>query len=347
MPIFGNSAVGVDLGTFHTAVYLPEQGLCLREATRCLVNADNPQEILAVGAQARAMQSRSKGEAQTVAPVQAGAVADVEMAALLLLALIEKAAGRKKTLDKSLLCVSAPVGLTRVERDALYRALTATGAKRMAVIKSPVAALIGAGVDTSPARGTMVVTLGGGVTEIAVVSMNTVVAARTIRLGGQSADEDIVNWFWREKGVVIGMKTAEQLKRDMGAASEADEDETEPVLLRGRSAQTGEPCAVEITAADVHQALTPYLTRLLDAMRNALRNVPPELAGDIRESGIQLTGGGAQLKGLAQRLENEVGVTVRVSAHPADDVALGVGGAATDDSLREALAASGALDEIG
>ena len=347
MPIFGNSAVGVDLGTFHTAIYLPEQGLCLREATRCLVNADNPQEILAVGSQARAMQGRAKDEAQTVTPVQAGAVADVEMAALLMLALIEKAAGRKKTLEKSLLCVSAPAGLTRVERDALYRALTATGAKRMAAVKSPVAGLLGAGVDPSGAKGAMAVTLGGGVTEIAVVSLNAVVAARTIRWGGQSADEDIVNWFWREKGVVIGMKTAEQLKRDMGAASEPDEDETEPVLLRGRSAKTGEPCAVEITPVDVHQALVPYVTRILDAMKNALRNVPPELAGDIRENGVYLTGGGALLKGLADRLQSEVGVPVRVSPHPADDVALGVGGAATDDALREALAAAGSLDEIG
>ena len=347
MPLFGLSAIGVDLGSFHTAIYLPDQGLCLREGTRCLVNADNPQEILAVGSQARAMQSRTRGEAETLEPIQHGAVADVEMAALLMMALIERASEKKKNLEKCLLCVTCPSGLTRVERDALYKALTATGAKRMAVVKSPVAALLGAGVDVTTAKGTMVVTLGGGVTEIAVVSMGAVAAARTIRMGGQTADEDIVNWFWREKGVVIGMKTAEQLKRDMGAASEPTEDETEPMLLRGRSAKTGEPCSVEITAVDVHKALMPYVTRIVDAMKNALRNVPEELAADIRESGVQLSGGGAMLKGLKDLLREETGVPIRVSPHPADDGALGIGGAATDDSLRDFLINAGSADEIG
>ncbi len=347
MPIFGLSAIGVDLGTFHTAIYLPESGLCLREGTRCLVNADNPQEILAVGSQARAMQSRTKGEAETLEPIQHGAVADVEMTALLIMALIERASEKKKNLEKSLLCVTCPAGLTRVERDALYKALTATGAKRMAVVKSPVAALLGAGVDVTTAKGAMVVTLGGGVTEIAVVSMGAVVAARTILQGGQTADEEIVNWFWREKGVVIGMKTAEQLKRDMGAASDPTDDENEPMLLRGRSAKTGEPAAVEITPTDVHRALQPYVTRILDALRNALRNVPPELAGDIKESGIQLSGGGALLKGLPELLKNETGVPIRLSPHPADDAALGIGGAATDDSLRDFLVGAGSADEIG
>jgi len=143
------------------------------------------------------------------------------------------------------------------------------------------------------------------------------------------------------------MKTAEQLKRDMGAAAVGDMDDTEPMLLRGRSAATGEPCSVEITPQDVHAALQPYINRILDAMRNALRNVPPELAGDIRENGIHLSGGGAQMPGLAQRISDETGVTVHVSAHPMDDVVLGVGGVITDDELRDALAFASSLDEAG
>jgi len=201
MAIFGNNAVGVDLGTFHTAVYLPEKGLCLREGTRCLVNAENPQEVYAVGAQARAMQGKAQADTEVLEPLLAGAVADTEMAALLTIALIEKAAGKKKNMDKSLLCVSAPAGLTRVERDALNRTLASTGARRYAILKAPVAALLGAGVDVTEAKGVMVVTLGGGITEIAVVSMGAVVAARTIRLGGQAADEDIVTGSGRKRAL--------------------------------------------------------------------------------------------------------------------------------------------------
>ncbi len=346
MAIFGLNGIGVDLGTLQTSIYLSsEERIVLREATSVLVNAQNIQEVLGVGGEARAMMGRTARDAELMNPIQYGVVADIDLTALLMLALAEKATGRKKPMEKALLVTGLMGGATRVERGALFQAMNATGAKRTAAVLNPVAAALGAGLDISQPRGMLTASLGAGATEIAVLSMNSVVALRMLRFGGQAMDEAIVRWYWREKGIIIGMRTAEQLKREIGTVSaegmDADED---PVLLKGKEAATGRPMSVTTTGLDVMRALEDSVRQMIDAMRNALYNIPPELSVDIHENGIQLTGGGALLRGLPERLEKETGVAVHVSEHPRDDVALGLGMAASDERLLNALAKSGAAE---
>jgi len=346
LAIFGLNGIGMDLGSMQTSVYLSsDEALVLREPTQVLVNAENIQEILCVGSEARAMSGRTARDTELISPIQNGVVADVELTALLMLALAEKATGRKKPMEKSLLVTGLMGGATRVERGALFQAMNATGAKRTAAVLNPVAAAIGAGLDVSQSRGTLITSLGGGATEIAVLSMNSVVALRMLRFGGQEMDEAIVRWYWREKGIIIGMRTAEQLKREIGTVMESDVGEDDdPVLLKGKEAATGRPMSLETTGLDVMRALEDPVRRLVDAMRNALYNIPAELAVDIHENGIQLTGGGALLRGLSQRLEKETGVPVHMSEHPREDAALGLGMAASSERLLAALAKTGAAE---
>ena len=349
MPIFGAEGIGIDVGSMQTSIFLNSEGeVALREPTSALVNADNMQEVLAVGQEARAMSGRTARDTELVSPVQLGAVADVELTALLMVALAEKATGRKKPMDKATLVTGLSGGATKVERAALFQAMNATGAKRVAALRTPVAAAIGADLDISKPRGTLMVSLGGGCTEIAVLSMNSIVALRKIFFGGQDLDEAIVRWFWRKKQVVIGMRTAEQLKREVGTVSEesvdADED---PVLLKGKDALTGAPASVQVSALDIMRALDEPVQRIVDALRNALYNIPPELSTDIRDRGIYLTGGGALLHGLDRRLEKETGLPVHMSRHPQDDVVIGLGAAAANDRLLSALIRSSAAEATG
>lgn len=349
MPIFGTEGIGMDVGSMQTAIFLNSEGeVALREPTSVLVNAENMQEVLAVGQEARSLLGRTARDLELISPVQLGAVADVELTALLMVALAEKATGRKKPMDKTTLVTGLSGGATKVERAALFQAMNATGAKRVAALRTPVAAAIGADLDISKPRGTLIVSLGGGYTEIAVLSMNSIVALRKIFFGGQDLDEAIVRWFWREKQVVIGMRTAEQLKREVGTvcAEDAGEDE-EPVLLKGKNALSGAPASVQVSSRDIMRALEEPVQRIVDALRNALYNTPPELSVDIRDRGIFLTGGGALLHGLDRRLAKETGLPVRMSRHPQDDTAIGLGAAAANDRLLSALIRSSAAEASG
>ena len=346
MAIFGLNGIGMDLGSMQTSIYLAaEEQLVLREPTQVLVNADNIQEILCVGNEARAMSGRTSRDTELISPIQNGVVADIDLTALLMLALAEKATSRKKPMEKALLVTGLMGGATRVERGALFQAMNATGAKRTAAVLNPVAAALGAEIEIDKPRGTLVASLGAGATEIAVLSMNSVVALRMLRFGGQSMDEAIVRWYWREKGIIIGMRTAEQLKREIGTVNAGDVGiDDDPVLLKGKEAATGRPMSLETTGLDVMAALEDPVRQMVDAMRNALYNIPAELAVDIHKNGILLTGGGALLRGLPERLERETGVPVRMSDHPREDVALGLGMAASSEKLLNALARSGAAE---
>jgi len=333
----------------QTSIFLNSEGaVALREPTSVLVNADNMQEVLSVGQEARAMAGRTARDTELISPVQLGAVADVELTALLMVALAEKATGRKKPMDKATLVTGLSGGATKVERAALFQAMNATGAKKVAALRTPVAAAIGADLDVSKPRGTLLVSLGGGCTEIAVLSMNSIVALRKLFFGGQDMDEAIVRWFWREKQVVIGMRTAEQLKREVGTVSDENiGEDDDPVLLKGKDAVTGAPASVQVSALDIRRALDEPVQRIVDAMRNALYNIPAELSVDIRERGIQLTGGGALLDGLDKRLSRETGLPVHMSRHPQDDVVVGLGAVAANERLLSALIRSSAAESAG
>lgn len=368
MGFFAGEGIAIDLGSSNTTVYLENEGIVLREPTAVLTMADDLSVVLAVGGDAYELLGKEGEQTRLFAPIIDGAVTDCDLAALLMLALCEKATGRRRPTDKCQLLVSMSQGLTKVERDALLRAAGLTGAKRVVLVKTPLAAALGAGINFDTPRGVMVVVLGGGVTEIAVLSMGTVVAARSMRSSGFSMDEAIRRAMRREKGLVIGLPTAEDLKCDLGAArrksdpgaknamkalpgpvgdafEEPLEPDEEPIVLKGRDQKTGKPKAVSLTADDVADALREPVGVLVDAISDALTRIPPALAADILDSGICLSGGGALLPDLAAVLAEETGVPVSISEHPHEDVILGIGRLANDERLLRMALDGGSAEE--
>ena len=345
MGVFSSGGVGIDLGSANVTICLENEGIVLREPSYVLTLRDDIDEVLAVGRDARQMLGRTPKDVTLISPVMDGSIADIDLATLLLRSLAEKALGKRRALEKNRLVVSMPTGITRVEHSAIESAVRGAGAKRAALIRSSIAAALGAGMSIEEARGSMVVLIGGSTTEIAVISMNGIVAARTTRTGSLALDEAIMRYIRREKGLIIGQRTAEDLKLDLGTALEIPMTEVENVSLRGRDARTGKPSAAEINALDIQRAILPALDNLLETIREAFENTPAELAEDILTNGIHLSGGGALLTGLPERLSTLLNIPVSIGEAPQDEVALGACIAAADDRIYQKLSASGSIIE--
>ena len=345
MAVFSSGGVGFDLGSSNVTIYLENEGVVLREPSYILTGADS-MEVLAVGRDARQMMGRTPRDVLLTAPVVNGAVTDVQQATSMIQAFGDRAIGRRRALEKTRIVVAMPQGLTRVELDALKMAVRTAGAKRAALVYSPIAAAVGGGVSINEPRGIMEVVIGGGTTEIAVLSMNGVVAARSVRVGANAFDNAIVRHIRREKGLIIGQRTAEDLKIDVGSAVESKMTDNIEVLLRGRDARTGKPATVTVTAADVRKAIQQPIDDLIESIREAFENTPPELAADIIERGIQLSGGGCQLEGLERRIGETIKLPVRRGENPQDDVAAGAGMIAADDRLLHRYAQTGCVIEL-
>ena len=345
MGVFSSGGVGIDLGSANVTICLENEGIVLREPSYVLTLRDDIDDVLAVGRDARQMLGRTPKDVTLISPVMDGSIADIDLATLLLRSLAEKALGKRRALEKNRLVVSMPTGITRVEHSAIESAVRGAGAKRAALIRSSIAAALGAGMSIEEARGSMVVLIGGSTTEIAVISMNGIVAARTTRTGSLALDEAIMRYIRREKGLIIGQRTAEDLKLDLGTALEIPMTEVENVSLRGRDARTGKPSAAEINALDIQRAILPALDNLLETIREAFENTPAELAEDILTNGIHLSGGGALLTGLPERLSVLLNIPVSIGEAPQDEVALGACIAAADDRIYQKLSASGSIIE--
>ena len=346
MGVFSNGGVGLDLGSANVTICLENEGVVLREPSYVLTLRDNPEDVLGVGRDARQMLGRTPKDVALLSPVMDGAVADVELATLLMKSLAEKALGKRRALEKNRLVVSMSTGATRVEHAAAESAVRASGAKKAALIRGSIAAALGAGLSIEEARGVMVVLIGGSTTEVAVLSMNGVVAARTTRTGSLSMDEAIMRYIRLEKGLIIGQRTAEDLKIDLATALEIPMTEVENVTLRGRDARTGKPATAEINALDVQRAILPALDNLLESIREAFENTPAELAEDLLTNGIHLSGGGALLEGLRERLAAMLNIPVSISENPQDEVARGACIAASDDKIYQKLQLTGCLLEV-
>ena len=346
MAVFSSGGVGFDLGSSNITIYLENEGVVLREPTYILTGADNSLDILAVGREARQMMGRTPRDVSLSEPVRNGAIADSEQTAVMIQTFCDRAIGRRRGIEKTRLVVSMPQDLTRVELDALKTAVRAAGAKKAALVYSPIAAAIGGGISINEPKGIMEVVIGGGTTEIAVISMNGIVAARSVRVGANSFDQAIVRHIRREKGLIIGLRTAEDLKIDVGAAIESRITENFEVLLRGRDAHTGKPATVSVTKADVCKALQRPIDDIIESIREAFENTPPELAADILERGIQLSGGGCQLEGLERRIGEAIKLPVRMGEAPQDEVAAGAGMIASDDRLLNRFAQTGCVIEL-
>ncbi len=345
MAVFSSNGIGIDLGSGNTTVCMEDEGVILREPTCALINRENTTEILALGKDAQRMVGRTLQDCVLVSPIADGGVADSDLAAILLLSCAEKAAQRRKPFEKSRLAVTIPHGATRVERAALANSVSLAGGKKALIIKSSVAAAIGSGQKIDKPRGILMITIGSCVTEISILSLNGIVASRTMKTGAFAFDEAIVRYIRRAKGLVIGLNTAEDLKKDIGTAL-IPKDEGEPVLLRGRNVLTGKPSTESITSMDIARAMDEPVRAIIEAICDALYNVPPELTSDILEDGIHLSGGGALLDGLKERLEKETQLRVFVSDHPQDDAAIGAWRAASDDRLAKHLINAGSAFEV-
>ena len=346
MGVFSSGGVGIDLGSANVTICLENEGVVLREPSYVLTLRDDIDEILAVGRDARQMLGRTPKDVSLVSPIMDGAVGNIELATALIQQLADKSLGKRRALEKNRLVVSMSQGCTRVERTALEEAVRRAGARRAALVRSSVAAAMGAGVPIEEPRGSMLICIGGSTTEVTIVSMNGVVAARTMRTGSLALDEAIMRYVRREKGLIIGQRTAEDLKIDLGNAMRNPGMIRERASLRGRDAATGKPATVEISAIDIHNAITPPLEALVENIRDAFENIPAELAEDILPQGVYLSGGGARLEGIGDRLGEMLGMRVTMDENPQDDVALGCCIIASSERLIQKFEQSGCLIDL-
>lgn len=313
--------LAVDLGTANTLVYVRGRGIVVEEPSVVAIDQSTGAP-LAVGERAREMIGRTPQDVQAVRPLSQGVIADFEAAEDMLRHFVHLAQPRR-ALAKPRLVVCVPSGITGVERRAVEDAGYAAGARRVYLIEEPMAAAIGAGLPVYEPAGSMVVDVGGGTTEVAVISLGGVVVSLSARIGGDTMDDALVQYMKKHYSLLLGERTAERVKVSIGSAyPAADEPDAE---IRGRDLVSGLPRTVVVTAQEVRESLDEPVTAIVDAVRSTLDRTPPELAGDVMDRGIVLTGGGALLSGLDQRLEHETRMPVRAAPDPLHCVAQGAG----------------------
>jgi len=315
--------IGIDLGTANTLVYVKGKGIVLREPS--VVAADitqNPIKVVAVGNEAKEMIGRTPGSIKAYRPLKDGVIADFEITSEMLMAFIKKAIS-SSPFSRARVMICVPSGITEVERKAVHDAAKSAGARYVSLIEEPLAAAIGAGLPIKEATGSMVVDIGGGTSEVAVISLGDIVTSRSVRVAGDNFDEAIINFIKKKYNLLIGERSAEDIKIKLGSAYPYDAEGAMDV--KGRNLMDGLPRNIEITSAEVREALTDPVEQILDAIRGTLEKTPPELSADIIDHGIMLTGGGALLRGLDKLIEAETKMPVHVAENPLDCVVDGTG----------------------
>ena len=323
--------MGIDLGTANTLVYIKGQGIVVREPSVVAIR-DDSKDVLAVGEEAKRMIGRTPGNIVAIRPMKDGVIADFDITQSMLSYFIQKAAAKKGVVSPRI-AICVPFGVTEVEKRAIEEAARNAGAKDAFLIEEPMAAAIGAGLRIEEPEGNMVVDIGGGTSEIAIISLGGIVTAKSIRLGGDELDEAIVSYVKKEYSLMIGERTAEDVKIKIGSAyKEGDEIEME---IRGRDLISGLPKTMQISSSEVRDALRDPVNSIVDGIKSTLEKTPPELASDIMENGIMLTGGGALLKGLDKLVKEETGMPVKIAENPLDCVAIGTGKSVEDQEIFE------------
>lgn len=329
--------MAIDLGTASTNIFVGGRGVVCREPSAVAIHEDRRgrRKVVAVGAEARNMLGRTPSDIQVLRPLKDGIIADFEVAEVLLRHLMVKVQGRRLWVGPRV-AVCIPYGTTDVERRAVRESAEASGAREVHLIEQPLAAAVGAGLPVTEALGSMVVDLGGGTTEIAVLSLGGIVYSRSLKVGGEHLDQAIAHYLRERYGLLVGPRSAETLKVDLGSAG--GEPRGRSVLVRGRDQRSGLPRAVEIQSSEVSEALREPVQLIVDAVLSSLEHTPPDLASDIAETGIVLTGGGAQLRGLDRVLSEATGLPVVVPEEPESAVVLGAGAMLDDAGLLRAAA---------
>lgn len=315
--------IGVDLGTANTLVFVKGKGIVIREPSVVAVDErTNPKTVVAVGADAKRMIGRTPGSITAVRPIKDGVIADFDMTADMLKAFIKRAIS-SSPFNRARVMICIPSGVTEVERRAVHDAAKSAGARYVSLIEEPMAAAIGAGLPVLEATGSMIVDIGGGTSEVAVISLGDIVTSKSVRVAGDNFDEAIISYVKRTFNLLIGERSAEDIKLKLGSAYPYEGEAA--MEIKGRNLIDGLPKSVEITSEQVRQALADPVDEILDSIRYTLDRTPPELAADIIERGITLTGGGALLRGLDKLIAAETGMPVRVAENPLDCVVNGTG----------------------
>lgn len=315
--------VGIDLGTANVVVYIKGKGIVLDEPSVVAIDKDT-NDILSVGEDARKMLGRTPANIIAVRPLRDGVISDYEITERMLKYFIRKGCGNSRFF-KPRIMVCVPSGVTEVEKRAVKEAAVQAGGKSVSLMEEPIAAAIGAGLDISQPDGIMVIDIGGGTTDIAVISLGGIVASTSVKIAGDKFDEAIIKYMRKEYKLYIGERTAEELKMTVGSAYPGEEILTRE--CRGRDLVTGLPKTIEISSKDMLEALEEALQTICSAVHGVLERTPPELAADISGSGIVLTGGGALLNGIDKRIEQRTGIKVIIAEDPKSCVARGTGGA--------------------
>ena len=315
--------IGVDLGTANTLVFVKGKGIVIREPSVVAVDErTNPKTVVAVGADAKRMIGRTPGSITAVRPIKDGVIADFDMTADMLKAFIKRAIS-SSPFNRARVMICIPSGVTEVERRAVHDAAKSAGARYVSLIEEPMAAAIGAGLPVLEATGSMIVDIGGGTSEVAVISLGDIVTSKSVRVAGDNFDESIISYVKRTFNLLIGERSAEDIKLKLGSAYPYEGEAA--MEIKGRNLIDGLPKSVEITSEQVRQALADPVDEILDSIRYTLDRTPPELAADIIERGITLTGGGALLRGLDKLIAAETGMPVKVAENPLDCVVNGTG----------------------
>ncbi|CAB4542859.1 MAG: MreB/Mrl family cell shape determining protein [Actinobacteria bacterium] len=327
--------LAIDIGTANTVIYQSNRGVVLDEPSVVCINTDTG-EILSAGLEARKMVGRTPGHIVAIKPLKDGVVADFETAQKML-RIFMNMVGVKKLFSKPIIVVAVPPIVTSVEHRAIKDAAYAAGAKKVYIMEEPMAAAIGAGLPIQEPIGSMIVDIGGGTTDVAVISLGGIVTSRSIRVGGDAIDQAIVNYVKNTYNLMIGERTAEELKMSIGSAAPLIDESN--ARIRGRDLVSGLPKDLMVTPREIRDAIADQITKIIAAIKATLDETPPDLVSDLSRTGIVLAGGGALLKGLSERLIAETGMPVRVADDPLYSVVIGAGRCVENiDMLQQILA---------
>ena len=319
--MFASKSIGIDLGTANTLIYMKGKGIIMREPSVVAVDV-RTDVVKYVGQAAKDVIGRTPGSIMAIRPLKDGVIADFDGTASMLQWVFQKSIGRNR-FGKPRVVICIPSGVTAVERRAVREAAQKAGAKYVRIVEEPMAAAIGAGLPVEEAVGSMVVDIGGGTTEVAVISMGGIVVSKSVRVAGDEFDQAIIAYVKKKYNLLIGERTAENIKICIGSAYPYENEET--VEIKGRNLADGFPKNIILTPQEIREALVDSIVSILDAIRSTLEKTPPELSADIIDRGITLTGGGAMLKGLDRLITIETGMPVHIAENPLDCVAMGAG----------------------
>jgi rod shape-determining protein MreB len=315
--------IGIDLGTANTLVHVRDRGIVISEPSVVAIEA-RTKRVIAVGAEAKRMVGRTPANIIAIRPLRDGVISDFDVTEQMIKYFVHRVHDRIGLIPRPRMLLGIPSGVTEVEKRAVRNAALNAGARWAGLIEEPMAAAIGAGLPISEATGSMIVDIGGGTTEVAVISLDGIVASRSIRLGGDEMDQDIVAFARREYNLLLGERTAEDVKIAIGSAYPGDADDRR-VTLRGRDLLTGLPRAVEVGGEQIREALEPSVQQIVDTIKDTIEETPPELVADIMDQGIVLAGGGALMAGLDRRIAEATQMPVHVAEDPLTCVVRGTG----------------------